>query len=176
MIYKEPFLIVIDYFWSVKLKEVNYEIILPTVFSQICGLLFFQGKPNVLVTNLTSFSNSTVSVVGILTGLAIAVITVVAGSSDQKFAELKKRKEGRNIIGKKDITSYQYFLSLLSYTVVVGCFALLYNMFLPQIINDFSSLHLITYSFVFNAFLSLHIILVHIRNITNFYHILMSEE
>lgn len=174
--YLEPLIIIADYFKSLKWREAIYDLVFPIIFSTLITIRNIEGNPDVLSKELATLSTNLIAIIGILTGLSIAILTVASGNESGSFKKMRARKIDRNLSGKKDITLYQYFVMLLAYTIVTGSALLLYNIFLSILISDAKSIMVMQICFGLNLFLLSHIILLHIRNASNFYFSILSED
>jgi hypothetical protein len=167
-------MIVFEYFFTLKRNEAIYEIISPAIFSILITFISLSDERQELINSINTLSGSLLTIIGILTGLSIAVMTVVAGS-DKGGIEKMKTKESERILHDRKISIYRHFLIVLSYSVIVGGIVILFNIFIPHILRYAKYIWVLKSVFCLNIFAISHIVLINIRSSTNFYMILFSD-
>lgn len=164
--YLEFLLITADYFKTINKRIFLYEWILPLSIS-LLSILF--GGCIVSFGVFEKFKESSINILGVLLGFSIAVITIITTGSGKNLEEIK-RKETNVSIGTKKISLYGLLLINFSYSVVVEVLLILFCLIMPlinKIIPFGFNLKLFSYSLM--VFTVLHILLLTLRNITDFY-------
>lgn len=155
-----------DYFKTIKGKEFVYEWVIPFIISLLLFFNLFNNAPTDLeITGILSYISN---MIAILTGFSITCVTILLSSSNQTIDELKVKMTDRKI-GDSVVTIYQLILLTFIFLVVIQVFVLLLNLIFYlfdsyKVIENYIKIIL-----TLDAFLVCHIILLHIRNITNFY-------
>lgn len=169
--YREFILLIIDYFKTIRCKTFTYEWVIP--------ILIGIGAFSVTITkylqiNYLVFVNSSINLLGVLLGFSIMVITVLTTSNNKNIENIKKIQT-EYILYDKNISLYRLLLINYSYLIIAEAIGLT-NYFIVLLFVDHCS-HLIKLIF-FSVFTSMviHILLLTIRNITDFYLIITKEE
>lgn len=164
--YIEFLLIVLDYFKTLKKKSVVvYEWIVPLILTLAC--VYIADVRNTELFRI--FKESSINVIGVLLGFSIAVITILTTGSGENLEGIRRRETGI-IIKNRVIMLYDLLLINFTYSVVLEVVLIISCLITPLInqifIFSFES-KLIFYSLM--IFLVLHILLLNLRNITDFY-------
>lgn len=168
--YSEYLFLVLDYFRTLKWKYFIYEWFVPLIIST--GIYFILKDKD--ISDLSDeFFNSSVSLLGVLVGFSITVITILVTTSSANIDEIKKTYTEYKI-GKDFITLFKLFLINLTYSVVAEITILIFNLILPVVSNRLGNTSL-TVLMVLDILLIVHILLLTIRNMTDFYFILFKE-
>lgn len=154
-----------DYFLTLDKKEIRYEWILPFFLG---AFLFVLISYIGIDLDYGSFAKYVVGLLAILIGFSITSLTVLSTASGEAIEKLKKKKTKRHI-GTQEINAYR----LMHVTFTFGLIMEIVVVVLISISYIFVKLVDITVCkniiLSFQAFLLMHIILLNIRNITNFY-------
>lgn len=163
--YLEFLLLFFDYYKTLTRRVVIFEWIIPFV---ICLSLFCLNCKNDF-SAYKVFKDSAVNVLGVLLGFSIAIITIVTTGSGKNIEEIKKI-ETNFIKNNKKVTLFNLILINFTYSVVLEIVVIISCLLMPLISNLFKvgcNLRLILYSLM--VFLVIHILLVTLRNLTDFY-------
>lgn len=153
--YRNFLIVIFEYIKNLKLNIIIYEIITPLLIS---GMLFYFNH-----VCLNIFLNSSMTFMSILVGFTIASIAILLTSNSKSIAESREFE-----IDKKDflgnvMTIYRLLLLNLFYCVLVGFFILIFGAI--SLVFQLES----KIVFAINLFLSIHILLVVIRNLVNLF-------
>lgn len=167
--YLEFIFLILDYFNSLKFRIVLYEIILPFVFSIIVFILL---KNDNQTMSFSTYKDNVLSLLGILVGFSITIITILTTGQSKNLEEIKKVQTEIVISGKK-ISLFKLLLINFSYSVVVEIFLIIMNLVYPIITSTCQiSINIKLIGFSIMIFSTIHILLLLIRNTTDFYFIL----
>lgn len=166
----EFLLLAADYLKTLRRRDAFLEWGLAILIGFVTFILNYHEKNiDVLLKNLCS---SAVSLLGILVGFGIAIITLLNTATNSNIQEIKT-KMTENFLGTKRLNLFEIMLINFSYSIVIGIFLLIINIFIPSL------LFIICNNFVFNIILSIdifltcHMLLLTLRNMTNFYFVLI---
>lgn len=162
----EYLLLLIDFF-KVKKGTIIIHIILPV----IVGFAIYYGVDyGNFIKNASEFRSNSVTILGILVGFSISIFTVFLTIDNENIRKAKKAKIKEN----QSITLYDSVLTVLAYLVIIQGFLLILNFIYPAFIEIESQKgkHL----FAINIAFLVHIILLLMRNILDFYFILTKKQ
>ncbi len=163
--YLEFILLFFDYFKTLNKRVVIYEWVFPILFCLL--LLFCNCKYDLSAYKM--FKDNSINILGVLLGFSIAVITIITTGGGKNLEEIKKIITGFTK-GTKNITLYELILINFTYSVILEILIIIGCLLMPLISNLFQinhSIKLIIYSMM--VFLVVHILLVTMRNLTDFY-------
>ena len=149
------FLLIFAYFQILKLKEVIYEICIPAILAALLAWNFILND-NIVSTIMTTMS--------IVLGFVIATITILLTSEHKNIQDAKEFFLNQTIFGK-NINLFRKILILFFYIAFAALIELIIGIF-TQVFHKYNFIT----SFI-NIFLTLHIIFVTIRNLTNLFFI-----
>lgn len=156
-----------DYFATLKINEIIFDIALPLIASSIF-YIFLSVEIN--SEKIVTFVGYIINLLAILIGFSITSVTIISSESGNKFDALRQIDTDR-LIGGRKISLHQLILINYIFVIIIEFIALIYNIFYYLLwISNCLVCHkriLLTLS----IFLLLHIVLLNIRNITNFYFI-----
>lgn len=167
----EFLLIIFDYFKSISRREFLLEIAVPFLIGLFAFCMF--DIPTI-EKSFAAFSDKSVNLLGVLVGFSIAVITIFTTSSSNNIEEIKGKLTDIKIAGKV-ISIYDLLLLNLSYSVVVEIFILIFNLIYPLIPVVIHSDFGVKLAFATDIFIITHILFLTIRNITEFYFVLLKK-
>lgn len=165
----EYLLLIIEFFFVKGIRAILWYFILPLS----TGLLIFYKSDNfIYAQNANDFHTNVVTVLGILIGFTIStftmLLTVSNSNIDKAKAELLHKK-----IFSKELSLFDSVLIGLAYIILVQGFLLIANFIYPIFVSVTSTqgkmLFAINISFV------VHVILILMRNILDFYFILTKK-
>lgn len=115
------------------------------------------------------FKESSLNILGVLLGISIAIITILVTGGGKNLEQIRNVKTPVKI-NNKQISLYELLLINFSYTIVVEIFVILSSLVLPlftKFILFPDTIKILLYGFL--VFLTIQILLITIRNITDFY-------
>lgn len=154
-----------DYLETTKLNEYIYEWGTPLIVTCLTYILFYKFEISI---NYISFSKYIAGIMAILIGFSMASVTILSTASGKTIALLKKQISKR-AIGNKYITVYRWMLVNFTFALFGEIASLVFVSLLyafkrcgtPSILQ-----HIV---FGLNVWLVVHVVLLNIRNVTNFY-------
>ena len=165
-------ILIIDYFKTLKRRDFIFEWSLPFL---LCLLIFYLNYNNKDIKNdAINQSSSLISLLGILIGFSIAVITLLITSNTKNIEEIKSKLTRYSNVNKK-VTLFDLLIITYTYTVISEIILLIFNLFVPSIMKEICSLHKVSILNTLNLFGVMHVLFVTIRNVTNFYFILIKK-
>jgi len=166
-IYIEFHIPIRDYLSILTWKEAFFDLIIPLIVA-IVSYCFIFNCAN--IDKLATFTGLVINFLAILIGFSITSLTILSSESGNSFETLKKYDSKRNI-GNKPITGYQLILITFICVILVEFITLAYNLTYYLLwVNGFLTSY-VRIIIAINIFLMLHIIMLNIRNITNFFFI-----
>lgn len=171
----EFILLILDYFRTIKRRDFLLEWLLPILIGSFCFYLNYGTKETKDIADaLKNISSNGVSLLGVLIGFSIAVLTLLITASSQNLTEIKSMDTGIVKAGFS-VTLYELLLINYSYSVVAEVLVLIMNLLIPSLavkISPFKQKALIG----IDIFLLCHVLLLTLRNITNFYFVLTRKD
>jgi len=170
--YLEFLLLITDYFRTLSFRIVLYEIIVPMLVSLAIFFLLFFGEN---LIGFSDFNQSVLTLLGVLSGFSITIITILNTSNSNNIEEIKKRMTVYQI-GNKKISLFVLLIINFTYSVVVELLLIIVCLFYPFLIANVD----MNFNFKLGCFSLLcgvvvHILLLTIRNLTDFYFILLRK-
>lgn len=173
ILYGEWLIPVIDYFRTLKKKEFYYEWVTPLLVAFFVSFSYrYLGNVETALSKLRDILPDTLA---ILIGFTITCITVLVASSSKTIDLLKITETNDRKISNKKVSMFQWFLILFIYVLVAQIFLLIFIFFSSYVLTIYKTTFLVYVSLFIKTFLILHILLILIRNITNFYFIFFIE-
>ena len=158
--------LIADYFKTLERRITLYDWVLPTLISIVFSVLIWHGNISSVVVG---FKNSVISVLGILVGFSITLITIIITSNNENLQELKTTSSNVRI-GDSYISIYRLLLINYSYTVVIEVFIIVFCLLYPFILATLNIPYCIKIiGFGMLLFWVLHVFLITVRNLTDFY-------
>ena len=93
-----------DYYCTILLPEVIYEIVVPIIISLVCSIIYKTNNKTAIA--LSKLADILPTVVSILIGFTVMLITILLTVSGGNIEELKKQKTNKKI-GGKFVSLYQ---------------------------------------------------------------------
>ncbi|MFN5847679.1 MAG: hypothetical protein ACK43K_04255, partial [Chitinophagales bacterium] len=124
----EFLLLVADYFKTLSKRDRNLDWVLSLIISIVCFIIIFktEGCIDQVRDILLKFSESVVSLCGVLIGFSIATITILVSTNSVNIEEIKNKK--LNIyIGNQQISLFDLMIINFTYSVVIEGLLLLFN-------------------------------------------------
>lgn len=166
--YLEFLILTTDYFKTLNRKVVIYELIVPMLLS-LFSAIFYRCYAMPYSAVYSEFKESSINILGILLGFSIAIITILVTGNGKNLEEIKKRETSICINGSK-ASLYELILINFSYSVIAEIILIISCLIMPvinKIVFFSSNIKLGLYSIM--VFIVLHILLLTLRNITDFY-------
>jgi len=167
--YLEFLILISDYLKTITKRIFLFEWILPLILSISIFFLLYYGKT---LGVADAFKNNSINLLGILVGFSITIITILTTGQSRNLEEIKKTKT-KTIINNKPISLYRLLLINFTYSVVIEVFLIIIFLTYP-LINQNIEISRLFKLVVFSTlvFMIIHILLLTIRNLTDFYLIL----
>ena len=173
MINIEWILLVVDYYRSLTTRNFVLEWAIPLLIGELIFINNINNTQNhELMLNVIDTS---LSLLGVLIGFSIAVITLLITSSSPNIDEIKQRQTSL-FIGRKRLSLFDLQLINYTYSVIAEVFLVITLMILQNVVyvneNKDIMYNVINSIVIFCIF---HILLLTVRNITNFYFIIFKK-
>lgn len=170
--YLEFFLLFLDYFKTLNKRVFIYEWVFPLIVSFI--LFFLNCRYD--LSSFKIFKENSINILGVLLGFSIAIITIITTGSGKNIEGIKNEKTNfrKNNV---NLSLYDLILINFTYSVILEILVLINCLLIPLLSNLFEINHrikLIMYSTM--VFLVLHILLLTMRNLTDFYLIITKKK
>lgn len=170
--YLEFLILIIDYFKTLKIKTVIYEVLIPLIISGISFYLLYTGKNT---TMCSDFRNNVLTLLGILLGFSITIITILTTGNSRNLIAIQE-KETEHVIGGKKVSLFDLLLINFTYSVVLEILLIIMLLLQPLIFANFNfSLIFKILGFAILSGAVVHVLLLTMRNLTDFYLILMKK-
>lgn len=176
--YLEFLFLISDYFRTLKRRYVVFEWVFP--FALSCAMFYLvkceltvQGAKD-LTDFVRKFSETAVTLLGILIGFSVTVITILNSSDTENIRHIKEAPTD-HFIGKQKLFLFHLLLINLTYAVVIEILSLLCNLCFPWILEKASLISLKVLVCIDFGFI-LHVLLLNLRNITDFYFVLFKGQ
>jgi len=164
--YLEFFILIVDYFRTLNKRIIIYEWLLPLVLGLI---IFFLLKIGANVNATKIFKDNSINLLGILAGFSITIITILTTGHSRNLEQIKK-VETKVKIGNNKVTLYRLLLINFTYSVILEAFLIIFCLTYPLVLSNLE-IPIIGKYVVFSVlvFLIIHVLLLTIRNLTDFY-------
>lgn len=171
--YLEFILLISDYYRTISKRIFLYEWLLPFIIGIGIFLLLYFGSST---SATTVFKDNAINLLGILVGFSITIITILTTGQGQNLDEIKN-KETKIEINKQKITLFRLLLINFTYSVVIEIGLIIICLIYPLLIDNIEiDTNLKYFGFSTLVFLILHIMLLTMRNLTDFYLILVKPQ
>lgn len=169
----EFLLLIIDYFRILKRRDILLDWLAPSVLA--IGFFIFNSDNSKISGTVVLLANNSIGLLGILVGFSIAVITLLITANTKNIEDIKSLVVGW-INQYKSVSLFDLMIITYTYSVIMEIFLIIFNLFLL-------STGFIEGKYTFNANLIasidilfiLHMLFVTIRNVTNFYFVLIKK-
>jgi hypothetical protein len=168
--YLEFILLIADYYRTISKRIFFFEWLFPFIIGiGIFALLYFGSS----TTGTNVFKDNAINLLGILVGFSITIITILTTGQGQNLEEIKN-KSTIIIINKKPITLFRLLLINFTYSVIMEVGLIIVCLIYPMLIENLNINRNVKYvGFSILVFLIIHIMLLTMRNLTDFYLILI---
>lgn len=171
--YLDFLLLIADYFRTLNKKVFIYEWLLPLILAVGMVLLFtFRGLPTITET----FNNNVIRLLAVLVGFSITIVIILTTGHSRNLEEIKKTKTKATLHNKK-VSLFRLLIINFTYAVVVEIGLILICLIYPFIINKVvipDLAKIIGFSILF--MMIVHVLLLNIRNLTDFCLIITKEK
>ncbi len=165
--YLEFLILMLDYFKTLTKRILIFEWVFPIVITVI--VMFLNCESSYIA--LVAFKENSINIIGILLGFSIAIITIITTGGGKNIENIKLIKT-KILIGKKALSLFEVLLINFTYSVVIEILIILGCLVMP-LMSSFIYFNgigkIISYSIL--VFSVLHILLLTLRNLTDFYFI-----
>jgi hypothetical protein len=169
ILYGEWLVPIVDYFRTLNKKEFFYEWVTPLIVAVLVAFSYrYLGNVEAALSKLRDILPDTLA---ILIGFTITCVTVLVASSGKTIDLLKNKETKNRKIGTKTISMYQWLLILFIYVLIAQISLLIFIFFSSYLLSVYKTVFLVYCILFIMTFLLLHILLILIRNTTNFYFI-----
>lgn len=168
----EWILLLLDYFRTLKIRNYLFEWSLPQIFAEAIFIVNIQNEN--ITKAMQVMSSNAISLLGVLIGFSIAVITLLTATQSSNIEEIKKRLT-RYSIGNKQLSLFDLLLINYTYSIIIEIFLAIVNIIILNTpVEMFSSLTCNIVNSINIMFIT-HILLLTVRNITNFYFVMFKK-
>lgn len=159
--------VIFDYFKVIKRNERNFEILFPAVLSLLISMIYWYFDKTKIA--LIELSNLLPTVLAILIGFTITSLSVIVTSDNENIKMLKNYNSDERIVGGKIVSIYRLTLINFSYMLIALIVLLIIVLFTLFIVGIWDEFVVCFVMLLFQVYLTIHIFLLMIRNITTFY-------
>jgi hypothetical protein len=163
------YLLLLIEFFRIKKGAILLNVLIPIIIGVL--IYYCANDPNYL-NNATDFRDNTITVLGILIGFSISVFTVLITVDNDHIKKAKEEKLNED--DPNSISLYESVLVGLAYLIIVQGFLLIFNFIYPIFIQVDTLLGKLYFSI--NIGITIHVILLLMRNILDFYFILTKKK
>ena len=165
----EYLLLVIEFFRIKGLKAFLWSCLIPVSTGL---LIYYKSQDSNYFVNASSFHSNMITVLGILIGFTISTLTMLLTVNNKNIDKAKAELIGK-IIFSKDISLFDSVVTGLAYIILIQGFLLIANFIYPVFVSVTTLQGKIFFSV--NISLLIHIIIVLMRNVLDFYFILTKK-
>lgn len=163
------YLLLLFEFFRVKKFAIIWHLIIPISI----GLsIYYCADDANYIKNANDFRDNTVTVVGILIGFTISVFTVLLTVDNEHIQKAKQEKF--DPLNPNSISLYESVLIGLAYLIIIQGILLIFNFIYPIFIPVDGEIGKIYFSI--NIAIVVHVILLLMRNILDFYFIITRKD
>lgn len=145
-------------------------IIIPII---ICLSIFYCSNDTYYIQNYSSLQNNIITLIGILIGFTISVFTILLTVDNKSVKQSKETFIDKSLYSKK-ISLYETILVGLGYLIIIQGFLLIINFIYPLFIDVKSNNSKLIFSI--NIAIVVHVILLLMRCVLDFYFIITKKE
>lgn len=170
--YFEYLVLILDYFKTLNRRLFLFEWLLPLIIGSFILVSLLDLNSYEVVK---SFRNESITLLGILAGFSITLITILTTGHSKNLDEIKTIESDIKINGQ-NISLYQVFLINFTYSVVTEVFLIIFNLIYPFFLYQFEFSKMVKLVvFTLSAMILVHVLLLTIRNMVNFYFTLLAK-
>lgn len=165
----EYFLLIIEYFKVKGFKSLIGHFVIPAIFG---FLIYFEADSLAYIKNAARYQTSIITVLGILMGFTISTFTMLLTINNSNVEKAKAKSIGKKLYNK-NLSLFDSVLIGLAYIILLQGMLLIANFIYPIFIPSGGNYDKIFFSA--NVSLVIHVILVLMKNILNFYFIVTKQ-
>lgn len=165
IIYIEFLYPIMHYLKTLKNNEAAFDLGVPIIVGIVGYIIRYYYEYSILSTDAAGFFSTIITLLAILIGFTISSITIIA-TTHQKISIPTERS-----VGNTNLTLYQLMNTTFIYTLFAEFFTLVFNIaaVLSIAYNVSWAIDYVNLLILIDIVLITHIILLNIRNVTNFY-------
>jgi len=169
LLYTEFLLPIKHYFFTLTGKEAIFDLIIPSTLGILSFILGSWCDISINQTNSIEFIKTLITLLSILIGFSITSLTIIASTTEltgRLMTVKTERKVGNKILNLYQLMNITFIMAIFSeiLTLILNLSAVLFiSADVQYIINNINLI------IVINIMLISHILLLNIRNVTNFY-------
>lgn len=163
------YLLLLFEFFTIKKAAIIFNILITII---VGVLIYYCANDANYMKNANDFRDNTITVLGILIGFSISVFTILLTVENDHIQKAKEEKLDKENPGS--ISLYESVLVGLAYLIIIQGFLLIYNFIYPIFILVDSIQGKLF--FAINISITIHVILLLMRNILDFYFIITKKE
>lgn len=163
------YLLLLFEFFTIKKAAIIFNILITII---VGVLIYYCANDANYMKNANDFRDNTITVLGILIGFSISVFTILLTVENDHIQKAKEEKLDKD--DPRSISLYESVLVGLAYLIIIQGFLLIYNFIYPIFILVDSIQGKLF--FAINISITIHIILLLMRNILDFYFIITKKE
>jgi hypothetical protein len=161
-----------DYYKTLDKKSVIFEIILPFIIGGcIFYLLFFKGN----LSHVHDYRDNVLTLLGVLVGFSITIITILTTGTSRNITLIQQRVTSLTMSGNP-LSLFDVLLINFTYSVIIEVLLIVAHLIYPFILTNYEFplwVKVLVFSILFSTVI--HVLLLTIRNMTNFYFILIKK-
>jgi len=161
--------LIVEYFFVKGLRAMLWTCAVPLIVGL---LIFYKADDTIYTTNAANFHSNLVTVLGILIGFTISTLTRLLTVNNPNIEEAKTTSINKKLFSK-DISLFDSVVIGLAYIILIQGLLLIANFIYPVFIS-ITTFQGKTF-FAINISLMVHIILILMRNVLDFYFILTKK-
>jgi len=170
--YTEFLYSIFDYYKTLNKQSIIFEIIFPLLLGGlIFYLLYFRGD----LTHVSDFRDNVLTLLGVLVGFSITIITILTTGTSNNLNEIKQRPTSKKL-GTKLLSLFDVLLINFTYSVVLEILLIIVHLIYPFILSNYEvnqCVKIVVFSITFATVI--HVLLLTIRNMTDFYLVLIKK-
>ena len=170
--YLEFLILLSDYYKTIDKKIFIYEWLVPFLLGCLIFYVFWIGgsKPSTL-----NFNNNLVRLLAVLVGFSITIITILTTGNSKNLREIKETITDKKINGKQ-ISLFHLLIVNFTYTAVVEILMIIFCLLYPLILDKIVVPEILKFiGFSILVALTVHVLLLSIRNLTDFCLVITKE-
>lgn len=160
---------IFHYSKTLKRNEAIFDLVIPFLMGAVAAYFIYGNNCSILPTSADSLFKTIITLLAILIGFTISSITILTSTGDKLENKMTERK-----IGNSDINLYQLTNVIFTFTLFSEIITLVFNL-IAVIMISYNVSHVINHLnefIIIDIFLLSHVLLLNVRNMSNFYFIL----
>lgn len=165
----EYLLVLFEYFWINKGRFITHF----CIALLLGGIVYFCSNDSLYLAHSINFHNNILSLLGVLIGFSISILTILLSLDNRNIREAKKENYGKVLFGKT-ISLFESVIIGLAYVVILQALLLIGNFIYPIFIDIKALSSKIWFSC--NLAITIYVILLLMRTMLDFYFIITKKE